>query len=205
MSRLINVDDLEEEEVICTGLQVEGQFVNQAQRDLETRMQVASMTLLCGVGHALYYLNSLSNRTMNMSEITGDREDKRAKLMSLLVNTERCRDIIRMSPAAFITLCDKLRATNIVKDSVKATLEEKVAKFLHIIGHNVRNRTVSFFFLRSGATISRHFHNVLNGILALEEELIVQPSGAIPGRQIMENNRFFPYFKVQMNLYSFEF
>lgn len=149
MSGFINPDDLEEEEMICTGLQVERQFVNHAQRELETRMQVASMTLLCGIGHAVYWLNSLSNSSMNMSDIIPDREGRRAKLMSLLVNTERCRDIIRMSPQAFITLCDKLRATNIVKDSVKATLEEKVAKFLHIIGHNVRNRTIFFsFFVR---------------------------------------------------------
>ena len=83
-----------------------------------------------------------------MSEIIPDREDRRAKLMSLLVNTERCRDIIRMSPEAFIRLCDKLRATNIVKDSVKATLEEKVAKFLHVIGHNVKYRILFSFFVR---------------------------------------------------------
>ena len=54
MSYNIDIDDLEEEEIICTSLQVERQFVNHAQRDLESRMQVASMILLCGVGHALY-------------------------------------------------------------------------------------------------------------------------------------------------------
>ncbi|KAK2417518.1 hypothetical protein QL285_039808 [Trifolium repens] len=57
-----------------------------------------------------------------------------------------------MSPATFLKLCEKLRSTGIVKDSTKATIEEKVAKFLHIVGHNVKNRTVSFFFHRSGET-----------------------------------------------------
>ena len=203
MSNLINTDDLEEEEMIYTGQEVERQYVYHAHRDLESRMQVASMILLCGIGHALYLLNCLSKSTVNMSEIIPDREDRRQKLMGLLVSTERCRDIIRMSPEAFIRLCDKLRATNIIKDTIKSSLEEKVAKFLHIIGHNVRQRTVSFFFLRSGETISRHFHNVLDAVISLEEELIVQPSGIIPATHITENVRFFPYFKVYSNIYSF--
>lgn len=110
-----------------------------------------------------------------------------------------------MSLEAIILLCEKLRVTNIVKDSIKMTLEEKMAKFLHIISHNVRNRTLSFVFYRSGETVSRHFHNVSHDIIALEEELIVQPSGIIPLRQIAEHSRSFSYFKVQFFLYSFRF
>ncbi|GAU49426.1 hypothetical protein TSUD_407280 [Trifolium subterraneum] len=82
-----------------------------------------------------------------------------------------------MSPAAFMKLCEKLRSTGIVKDSTKATIEEQVAKFLHIVGHNVKNRTVSFFFHRSGETVSRHFHNVLRAIISLVDEFIFQPTG----------------------------
>nr|KYP62003.1 hypothetical protein KK1_016518 [Cajanus cajan] len=65
-----------------------------------------------------------------------------------------------MGPAAFINLCERVRATGLVKDAFRSTVEEQVAKFLHIIGHNVKNRSVSFFFHRSGETVSRHFHNV---------------------------------------------
>jgi len=51
-----------------------------------------------------------------------------------------------MGPEEFMLLCHKLRGTGIVKDTIRSTVEEQVAKFLHIIGHNVKSRTVSFFF-----------------------------------------------------------
>jgi len=34
-----------------------------------------------------------------------------------------------------------------VKDIFRSTVEEQVTKFLHIIGHNVKNQTDSFFFI----------------------------------------------------------
>ncbi|XLT02928.1 hypothetical protein HN51_052279 [Arachis hypogaea] len=91
--------------------------------------------------------------------------------------SEKCRDFIHMGPEAVRKLCQKLRVIGRVKDSIRSTVEEQVAKFLHIIGHNVKTRIMSFFFHRSGETISRHFHNVLHDILSLEEELFKQPSG----------------------------
>ena len=71
--------------------------------------------------------------------------------------------------------CEKLRGTGRGKDSRCSTVEEQVAKFLHIIGHNVKNKTMSFFFHHSRETISCHFHNVLCAIISLEEEFIVHP------------------------------
>ncbi|KAL2341130.1 hypothetical protein Fmac_009070 [Flemingia macrophylla] len=115
--------------------------------------------------------------------------------MSYLIHTEQCRDIIRMGPMAFINLCERVRATGLVKDAFRSTVEEQVAKFLHIVGHNVKNRSVSFFFHRSGETVSRHFHNVLNAIIMLEGELLVQPSGRDVQPYILNNSRFYPYFK----------
>jgi len=39
-------------------------------------------------------------------------------------------------------------------------------------------KNVSFFFHRFGETISRHFHNILNGILMLEGDFSNQPYGS---------------------------
>ncbi|WJX10733.1 hypothetical protein P8452_01419 [Trifolium repens] len=100
-----------------------------------------------------------------------------------------------MGPEAFMLLCHKLRGTGYVKDTIRSTVEEQVAKFLHIIGHNVINPTVSFFFHRSGETVSRHFHNVLRAIISLEDEFPVQPSGRDVALQILNNSRFYPFFK----------
>ncbi|RDX94749.1 hypothetical protein CR513_22842, partial [Mucuna pruriens] len=50
-----------------------------------------------------------------------------------------------MDPKTFTQLCEKLRSIDKVKDSTRATIEEQVAKFLHIIGHNVpRTNTPRF-------------------------------------------------------------
>jgi len=77
-------------------------------------------------------------------------------------------------------------------------MEEQLAKFLHIIGHKVKNRSVSFFFHRSGETVSRHFHNILNAILLLEREFLNQPDDSVVQPQILHNNRFYSYFKVHL-------
>ncbi|KAF2288882.1 hypothetical protein GH714_022551 [Hevea brasiliensis] len=44
-------------------------------------------------------------------------------------------------------------------------------------------------------TISRHFHNVLRAVVALEAEFLNQPTGVDVPPQILNNNRIYPYFK----------
>nr|XP_025686021.1 putative nuclease HARBI1 [Arachis hypogaea] len=115
--------------------------------------------------------------------------------MQQLRETHRCRDILRMGPDAFLQLCEKLRATCQVRDTKYVTVEEQVARFLYIIAHNVKTRTVSFFYHRSGETVSRHFHAVLRAIILLEDEFLRQPSASIVSPAILHNHRFYPYFK----------
>ncbi|QHN81328.1 Putative nuclease [Arachis hypogaea] len=100
-----------------------------------------------------------------------------------------------MGPDAFLQLCEKLRATRQVRDTKHVTVEEQVARFLYIIAHNVKTRTVSFFYHRSGETVSRHFHAVLRAIILLEDEFLRQPSASIVSPAILHNHRFYPYFK----------
>ena len=90
--------------------------------------------------------------------------------------SEKCYDIIRMGPQAFQGLCDILRRDIDLQDTQRATVEEQVAKFLHILSHNVKSCTMSFF-CRFGETISRHFHNVLRSIIMLEDQFLRQPDG----------------------------
>ncbi|XP_072055034.1 uncharacterized protein [Arachis hypogaea] len=145
---------------------------------------------------AYYSLEFLSQyRTRQISYENLERENRRTQLMIQLLTSEKCRDVIRMGPEAFRQLCQKLRGTGRVKDSIRSTVKEQVAKFLHIIGHNVKTRTMSFFFHRSGETISRHFHNVLHAILSLEGEFFKQPSGEYVPYEIRNSSRFYPFFK----------
>jgi len=142
-------------------------LISQIQEQINLRTQVAAMTVLCKIGYGLNVLCVLTETNNVMSEFVPQKERSRQELMSYLVHTERCRDIIRMAPKAFINLCQRLRGTRMVKDAFRSTVEEQVAKFLHIIGHNVKNQSVSFFFHRYGETVSRYFHNVLKALLML--------------------------------------
>ncbi|XLR61234.1 hypothetical protein HN51_004501, partial [Arachis hypogaea] len=139
------------------------QIPTRVREELENRQHICVTSLSCVAVHQLYLLELISqHRPRQINNDNLERELRRTQLITQLLESEKCRDIIRMSPEAFSQLCQKLRRTGRVKDSTCSTVEEQVTKFLHIIGHNVKTRTMSFFFHRSGETISRHFHNVLH-------------------------------------------
>ncbi|XP_057745356.1 uncharacterized protein LOC130963240 [Arachis stenosperma] len=100
-----------------------------------------------------------------------------------------------MGPGAFLQLCEKLRATRQLRDTKHVTVEEQVARFLYIVAHNVKTRTISFFYHWFGETVSRHFHAVLSAIIVLEDEFLRKPSASIISPMILHNHRFYPYFK----------
>ncbi|KAI3864288.1 hypothetical protein MKX03_006121 [Papaver bracteatum] len=94
----------------------------------------------------------------------------------------RCQDSFRMEKH------DLLRHSNGVR------VEEKVAIFMLAIGHNERNRILQERFQHSGETISRHFNAVLDAIVALAYDFLL-PAGDDTPSEILENPRFYPYFK----------
>ena len=196
MEEELELSYLDGDDVVDDVVGVDFNIVTLLHRQLQIRTTIAAVTMLCIVAHALNILNIYSNHSNIGREFWPNKDRRRQQLMSYLVHTNRCRDIIRMGPEAFINLCERLRATGLVKDAIRSLVEEQVAKFLHIIGHNVKNRSVAFFFHRSGSTVSKHFHNVLDAILTLESEFLIQPSGNEVHPHLANNRRFFPYFKV---------
>ena len=171
-------------------------LISQIEEQIKKNNEGASVMILCMIAFGLKLLRTVPTTSNCISESQPQKERRRQELMEYLVHTEQSRHIIRMGPEAFIKLCERIRGTGLVKDAYRSTVEEQVAKFLHIIGHNVKNRSVSFFFHRSGETVSRHFHNVLSAILRLEGEFLIQPNGTVVEPHILNNSRFFPYFKV---------
>ena len=103
-----------------------------------------------------------------------------------------------MGPYAFAKLCEIFREIGRLKDTKNAFVEEQVVKFLYILAHNGRIRTVSFFFRRSNETISHHFHNVLKAVIYLEDQFLLQPNEAEVPQQIQNSHKFYPYFKVNI-------
>jgi len=55
-------------------------------------------------------------------------------------------------------------------------MEEQVAMFLHVVGHNQRFRVIHQTFRRSVETVSRYFREVLYAIGELRGEMIRPPS-----------------------------
>jgi len=76
--------------------------------------------------------------------------------MSYLVHTNQCCDIIHTGLEPFINLFKQLKATRLVKEinDIWSMVEEQVAKFLHIIEHNVKNRSVHFSSIIMGQLLA---------------------------------------------------
>ncbi|KAL8488377.1 hypothetical protein ACS0TY_024598 [Phlomoides rotata] len=86
-----------------------------------------------------------------------------------------CRDQLRMDRATFQKLCFILQSVCGLKSSSRVGVSEKVAMFLSILAHHTKNRCVKFAFKRSGQTVSKHFHAVLNIVLRLHAMFLVRP------------------------------
>ncbi|XP_074327416.1 uncharacterized protein LOC141665336 [Apium graveolens] len=74
------------------------------------------------------------------------------------------------------------------------SIEEMVAMFLLIVGHNDRYCNVRHRFGRSHFTASRNFNKVLKALNIIAPQRMVKPRGISP--KISRTTRFYPYFKV---------
>ncbi|WJZ90869.1 hypothetical protein VitviT2T_009985 [Vitis vinifera] len=152
-------------------------------------MYAAYAAILVSVYHRSNYLErSISNE--------GDYERHALMERLTLMDNEDCYNQLRMGKDAFARLVNILRGTGRLRNSAHSNVEEQVAKFLHIVGHNLRNRTMKFYFKRSSETVSRHFHQVLRAIISLDDVFLKQPDGLKCPQEIKENTKFWPYFKA---------
>ncbi|XP_025700472.1 uncharacterized protein [Arachis hypogaea] len=121
---------------------------------------------------------------------------RRCEFVSEVLNghDDYCREMLRMDKHVFHKLCDILRQRAMLRDTAGVMIEEQLAIFLNIIGHNERNRVIQERFHHSGETISRHFNNVLKAIKSLSREVLQPPQLTTPP-EVINSARFFPYFK----------
>ncbi|MFQ6661098.1 hypothetical protein Gotur_029372 [Gossypium turneri] len=78
---------------------------------------------------------------------------------------------VRMNRITFFKLCEMLQNLGELKSSRNMLIDEQVVMFLHIISHHLKNRVIKHHFNRSGETVSRSFHNVLNVVICLQDVL----------------------------------
>ncbi|XP_038724746.1 putative nuclease HARBI1 [Tripterygium wilfordii] len=132
----------------------------------------------------------------NMPKELGQSLANGTKFVDEVLNgpTDRCLENFRMDKQAFYKLCDILHLKGLLHHTNRIKIEEQLAIFLFIIGHNLRTRAVQELFRYSGETISRHFNNVLNAIMAISLDFFQPPNFDVPP-EILEDPRFYPYFK----------
>ncbi|XP_057791083.1 uncharacterized protein LOC131008208 [Salvia miltiorrhiza] len=104
------------------------------------------------------------------------------------------RQLYRMYPDVFIKLCQIIREKAHVDDTRYTTVEEMLATFLIIVGHNDRYCNVRNRFGRSHFATSQNFNKILRALNTIAPDMMVKPTGAIPAK-IRESTRFYPYFK----------
>lgn len=106
---------------------------------------------------------------------------------------ELCLENFRMDKHVFYKLCDMLQTKGLLRHTNRIKIEEQLAIFMFIVGHNLRTRAVQELFRYSGETISRHFNNVLSAIMAVSLDFF-EPPDSVVSQEIREDPRFFPYF-----------
>ncbi|KAJ0034938.1 hypothetical protein Pint_25936 [Pistacia integerrima] len=80
-----------------------------------------------------------------------------------------------MNIKAFEKLCSLLQRERGLKSNRNTSVEEMVCSFLHICAHHIKNRVLSRQLDRSGETVSRNFHVVLNAVLRMHTILLKEP------------------------------
>ena len=130
------------------------------------------------------FLNKIKVRT---SALTGH------DFVAEVLNGSRtvCFELFRMKKTCFVNFCNELRGKMYLSDSRDVLLEEKVAMFLFIIGHNVRHRVILDQFQHFTEIVSRYFKEVLRAVCRLGKELIKPESTELPDR-IKSNSKYYP-------------
>ncbi|PPD82407.1 hypothetical protein GOBAR_DD20665 [Gossypium barbadense] len=153
-----------------------------AQRERHKRIGIA-LTLwleICRI--AIWFLfrmgASLSLQTYRprIRSYTLDFYAKRDYVKRLVyASDETCIEQVRMNRTAFFKLCEMLESIGGLKSSRNMLVDEQVAMFLQIISHHLKNRVIKHHFRRSGETVSRAFHSVLNAVVRLQDVLFKKP------------------------------
>jgi hypothetical protein len=169
------------------------------------RRQAAALTVVM-----VSFVTTRLKRKMPDSETQPDplapiireqNEQHRQRTLSLIYHSTdvECISMLRMSRAPFFALCSTFRVRQLVTDREGVSVEEQVAMFLHVVGHNQRVRVVHHPFRRSIQTVHKHFHQVLYTVGELRDEIIKAPSsGTNP--KILGSHRWNPYLKVNVCL-----
>ncbi|KAL0403831.1 UNVERIFIED_CONTAM: hypothetical protein Sradi_2023900 [Sesamum radiatum] len=116
------------------------------------------------VQHRRYRLKSrIPDQVRNMYRLVG-------------FSDETCLRNLRMDRNAFGRLCYLLEQSGGVKSTKNVSVPEQVAMLLSVLAHHKKNCVVKHDFIRSGRTVSKHFHAVLHAICKLHKMFLAKPT-----------------------------
>jgi hypothetical protein len=145
------------------------------------RMLLARVAALISAMYALLFarirLLHCSRPQLNYGSMS-KWDEERQKNLDLIYNYNdvECVNMFRRRRAPFFRLCNLLRERNLLVDTINCCVEEQVAMFLHIVGHNQRFRVIKQNWRRSIETVHRHFKEVLYAIGELRQDMIRPPT-----------------------------
>ncbi|KAH6825955.1 hypothetical protein C2S53_001392 [Perilla frutescens var. hirtella] len=113
------------------------------------------------------------------------------------------RQLYRMYLDAFIKLCSIIREKTHLEDTRYICVEEMVATFLIIVGHNDRYCNVRQRFHRSHFATSQNFNKTSKALNTITPDMMVKPSTGIPAK-IKESTGFMPFFKNVLATCNFD-
>ena len=116
--------------------------------------------------------------------------------MGSLTHETTCKEQLRINIHGFNKLCHILSDEGGLVATKNVTIREIVALFLHILAHNLKNRTIKAMYARSGETISRQFHTVLQAVIKIGKKYIKQDHSV----HYEEDNQW-KWFKVFKKLF----
>ena len=120
-------------------------------------------------------------------------------------NPTNCHDMFRMTLDLFYHLVDELKRHGYLKEGKgRVDMQEAVAIFLYIVGHNTRMRPVGDKFQHSTKTVSRKFRRVLRAVHTYGQHLI-KPNPNVVGlpEHMQSNNKYYPWFEVNHFIIQF--
>jgi hypothetical protein len=129
--------------------------------------------------------------------IRDENEQHRHRTLEMIYHSTDSECISMMKRAAFFGLVSTFRERGLVSDRDGVSMEEQVAMFLHVVGHNQRFRVVHQSFRRSIQTVHNQFHQVLYAVGELRNE-IIKPASTSTHPKILGSHRWNPYFKVNI-------
>ncbi|KAL0411287.1 UNVERIFIED_CONTAM: hypothetical protein Slati_3718400 [Sesamum latifolium] len=145
-------------------------------------VQQITIDIVVGLFILLYIIHMVMSRDNTRRRVRPRRYTLNSRIPDQIRNLHRlvslsdssCLHNLRMDRNAFGQLCYILEYSGGMSSTKHVTVAEQVAIFLSVVAHHKKNCVVKHNFLRSGRTVSKHFHVVLNTLYKMSHVFLAK-------------------------------